>query len=392
MRLAVPAFVVSLALAGCAVSTPTQPPVVAPTGAAPAELPCIASGNQDAINSRLQAAGDAAVLCPGAVFELTSPVLISAPRQSIYTRGFPRDDARAILRIATPDLNTAVEMRDYDGALLSNVIVDGSRPSLGPLPGWPLVHAGGASDGQIIRDNRIMNTRSWTSLLVVEGPSDDQPCENALVEGNEIGPAGTSGIDQWADGITLACMRSTVRGNVVTDATHGGIVVLGALGSLIEDNTVRAETQTLLGGINMIDFIPYEADYSGTIVRNNVIEASGAVIRIGLGMGNRLWVCLPPDTVIAPLSGGTVTGNILRGDKMQYGFVVDGVQAWTVTGNIDEALHSGTPSVDCNGQVASVPAGFLYNAERSHGVFQPEFTQGQLDFALWAIAAPEAGQ
>jgi parallel beta-helix repeat protein len=393
MKNAVFVLVVAFVLAGCADSMRTRPPIAAPTaGATSTELPCIPSGDQEAINSRLQAEGDVAVLCPGAVFELTSPVIISAARQSIYTQGFPRDDTRATLRVAAPDLTVAVLMLDQNGAVLSSVIIDGGRTSLGPTPGWALIYAGGYSDGQIIRDNKIMNTRSWTSLQLIEGQSASQPCQNALVEGNEIGPAGTSDTDYWADGISLACTRSTVRGNVITDATEGGIVVFGALGSLIENNTVRAETQTLLGGIKMVDFIAYEGDYSGTIVRNNVIDASGAVIRIGLGMGNRVWVCLPPEAVVATLVGGTVTGNVLRGDKMQYGFAVDGVRDWTVTGNIDEARHSGTPSVDCNGQVASPPAGFLYNPLHAQGVFQPEFTQGPLDLALWAVAAPEPGQ
>lgn len=393
MKNAVFVLVVAFVLAGCADSMPAQPPIaVPPAGGTSAELPCIPSGDQEAINSRLQAEGDVAVLCPGAVFELTSPVVISAARQGIHTQGFPRDDTRATLRIAAPDVTTAVSMQNHNGAVLSSVIIDGARASLGPTPGWPLVYAGGYSDGQIIRDNKIMNTRSWTSLLLIEGPSDDQPCQNALVEGNEIGPAGTSDTDYWADGISLACTRSTVRANVITDATNSGIAVFGALGSLIENNTVRAETQTLLGGIKMADFIAYEGDYSGTIVRNNVIDASGAVIRIGLGMGSRVWVCVPPDAVAAALTGGTVTGNVLRGDKMQYGFAVNGVRNWTVTGNVDEARHSGTPSVDCNGQVASPPAGFLYNPLQAQGVFQPEFTQGPLDLALWAIVAPAPGQ
>ena len=393
MKNAVFVLVLAFVLAGCTGSLPTEPPIAAPnSGTTPTDLPCIPSGDQDAINSRLQAEGDVAVLCPGAVFDLISPVVVSAARQSIYTQGFPRDDTRATLRIATPDLTTAVLMRDQNEAVLSSVIIDGGRTSLGPLPGWPLIYAGGYSDGQVIRDNKIMNTRSWTSLLLLEGQPDGQPCQNALVEGNEIGPAGTSVTDDWADGISLACTRSTVRANVITDATEGGIVVFGALGSLIEDNTVRAETQTLLGGIKMVDFMAYKADYSGTIVRNNVIDASGAVIRIGLAMGNRVWVCLPPDAIAATLTGGTVTGNVLRGDKMQYGFAVDGVRDWTVTGNIDEARHSGTPSVDCNGQVASSPAGFLYNPLHAQGVFQPEFTQGSLDLALWAIAAPAPGE
>jgi parallel beta-helix repeat protein len=398
MKTAIVVGLVAVVLAGCAGRPPSaerssQSPTDSPAaGGSSVELPCLASGDQNTIYARLQGPGDVAVLCPGAVFELTASIIITADRQQIYTEGLPKDDTRATLRIVAPDVTTAVLMRDRNAAVLRSVIVDGGRITLGPMPGPAMIYAGGSSDGQIIRDNKIMNTRSWTSLHIMEGPSDSEPCQNALVEGNEIGPAGISSDSDWAHGMSLACTRSFVRGNVITDATGAGIFVYSATGSVIEDNTVRAETQTLLGGISMVDGSVSGGDFAGTIVRNNVIDASGAVIRTGLAMGNRVWVCLPPDAVIAPLRGATVTGNILRGDNMQYGFAVAGVSDWTVTGNIDEAQHSGAPSVDCNGQVASPPAGFLFDPAHSQGVFQPEFTPGVLDFALWAIVPPPPGQ
>jgi hypothetical protein len=128
----------------------------------------------------------------------------------------------------------------------------------------------------------------------------------------------------------------------------------------------------------MVDYDPYGGNYTGTIVRDHVIDAAGAVIRIGLGMGNRVWGCLPPDSTEFTLTGGTVTGNVLRGEHMQYGFAVDGVRDWTVTGNIDEAAHTGSPGVDCGGIYASAPAGFQYNSARAEGTFQPEFTEAHL--------------
>jgi len=265
------------------------------------------------------------------------------------------------------------------------------RPNLGYKGGDALVYAGGSSSGQVIRAVKIIEPRSWSALQLIQGhPSPAPPCSNALVEDNEIGPAGSSN-ETWADGISLACTNTTVRNNRIVDATDGGIVIFGAPGSLIEGNTIRAETRTLLGGINMVDFDPYEGNYTGTIVRNNTIEAAGAVIRIGLGMGPRVWGCWPADSD-KTLQGAVVTGNILRGEKMQYGFVVDGVQDWTVTGNIDEALHSGTPSVDCRGQIASVPAGFQFYAPRAQGFFQDEFAESFLELALWAILSPRPGE
>ena len=385
---------------GAASSSPASPAStairLAPSAAAPdvptAAPPCLDSGDQNTINAKLQGPGSTVILCPRALFDLTGPVIFNAERQQIYTQGLPVDDTRATLRIVSPDLTTAVMMRDYDAAVLSNLIIDGNRTNLGPKSGEALIYAGGYSDGQIIRGNRIMGTRSWSALQIIEGNSDSQRCQNALVEDNQVGTAGTSDNMLWADGISLACADSIVRDNMVTDATDGGIVIFGAPGSLIEGNTVRAETRTLLGGIHMVAEGLYDSKYTGTIVRDNVIDASGAVIRIGLGMGPRVWLCLPPNEVGHVISGGTVTGNTLRGAHMQYGFIADGVRDWTVTGNIDEAAHTGTPSVDCAGVIASPPAGFLYNPARSEGTFQPEFRAAQLDLALWAIVSPRPGE
>jgi len=367
-------------------ATPTLTPV--PTATVKS---CIPSGDQTAINAQLRGPDAEAVLCQGAIFNLTGPVIISADRQKIYTEGFPTDDHRAILRIVSPNMTTAVIMRDYNDVVLSHVVVDGNRPKLGYKGGDALIYAGGSSNGQIVRSVRIIEPRSWSALHFVEGhPSPAPPCRNALIEDNEIGPAGSSN-ETWADGISLACTTTIVRNNRIIDATDGGIVIFGAPGSLIENNIIRAETRTLLGGINMVDFDPYKGNYTGTIVRNNVIDAFGAVIRIGLGMGVRVWGCWPAETD-KTLYGGSVISNILRGANMQYGFTVDGVRDWTVLDNINEATHTGKPSVDCRGRVASPPAGFQYYPPRAQGTFQAEFTRAFLELALWAIPSPRPGE
>lgn len=365
---------------------PTSRPTQVPTSTSASET-CIPSGDQTAINAHLNGPNKAAVLCPGAVFELSEPVVINADGQQIYTEGFPTDDSRAILRIASPALATAVIMRDFNNAVLSHVVVDGNRPNLGHKDGDALIYAGGSSTGQTIRYVKIMEPRSWSSLHLIEGnPSPGQPCTNALVEGNEIGPAGQSD-GSWSDGISLSCTNSTIRNNLIVDATDGGIVIFAATGSVIEGNTIRAETRILLGGINMVDFDPYDGDYSGTIVRNNIIDAAGAVIRIGLGMGIRVWGCWPPEDDRV-LTGGQVIGNVLRGTNMQYGYTVSGVKDWTVLDNRDESTHVGKATRDCYGKIPTDPAGFQLDPNRSQGTFQPEFTEGYLDLALMAVRTP----
>ena len=69
----------------------------------------------------------------------------------------------------------------------------------------------------------------------------------------------------------------------------GGIVLFGSPGTLVENNTIWVETvrlsymnrrlsrltdryqMTLLGGINMVDYDPWNGNYTNTIVRNNMI-------------------------------------------------------------------------------------------------------------------------
>jgi hypothetical protein len=361
-----------------AVNTPQVTRTPVPTATS---QPCLESGNQDDINARLRLFGDVAVLCQGAVFELTGPVIISADSQKIYTEGLPSDERRAVLRIVSPEVTTAVLMRDFSYILLANVIIDGNRPSLGYKTGDALIYAGGYSRGQIFRALKIMEPRSWSALHLIE------PCSDALVEDNDVGPAGYPD-GTWADGISLACTNSIVRNNRIVDATDGAIVIFEATGSIVEDNIIRAETRTLLGGIHMVSSELYDGNYTGTVVRNNIIEAAGAVIRIAIPMGPRTWLCLDENSNVITIYGGRVTNNILRGEKMQYGFIVDGVRDWTVIDNIDESTHIGTPTVECNGHIASMPAGFLYYPPRSQGVFQAEFMPANLELAVGAIKDP----
>ncbi len=339
---------------------------------------CVPSGNQQDINTRLRQPGDVAVLCAGAVFELTSPVVFSADGQQIHTAGFPTDDRRARLRLAAAFGATAVSMIDRSNVVLSHVIVDGNQPNLGPAPGGALIVAGGSASGQGIHHVTAVGSRSWTTIHVSEGG--DPRCASAIVENNEIGPSGA------ASGIGFACTNSVLRNNTITDVTGVGIVIFGAPGSLVEGNVIRAESRGLFGGINMVDFGPFEGDYTGTQVHANVIDAAGATIRVALGMGYRVWSCVDPnDPTDRTLFGAVVTDNVLWGAYMQYGFAVDGVRDWTVTGNQDLASHSGTPTGECFGQVASPPAGFQIRRARAQGTFQSEFTDAVVDFAVGAI-------
>jgi parallel beta-helix repeat protein len=175
-----------------------------------------------------------------------------------------------------------------------------------------------------------------------------------------------------------------VQGNTIQDATDGGIVVFGAPGSTIQNNTITAKSQLLFGGINLVDYAPMNGNYTGTLVTHNTIDAAGAFIKIGIAMGQQVWNCTTGTNY-----GGTVTDNTLEGPYMGYGYAVNGVSNWTVTGNVDNATHVGTQTAGgCFGSPrASQPAGFqVENATSSN--LQPQFTSAVLTNALGTLNSP----
>jgi parallel beta-helix repeat protein len=354
-------------------TTPQPTATLTPT-ATPAT--CIPSGDQTAINNALTSVGSKAALCQNAVFNLTAPVVFTEANQEIYTEGFPAGSERAELRVAGSNLAMAVNGLNESGVKLRNVVVDGNRPGLGHLAGGDeLILIGGDASGQVVDHVKIYEPRGWSCLHLIEGGNYD--CTGAVITNNEIGPAGQSD-GTWADGISLACRNSTVSSNTITDATDGAIVVFGSPGSLISDNTIRAVSRTLFGGINMVDYTPSGGDYTGTLVTGNTIDAAGAHIVTGIAMGPRVWSCPTAEWPAGPNRGGSVTNNTLTGAYMGYGFVVDGVENWTVTGNVSDAVHSGTPAGGC-GETPAAPAAFQKHGVHATGSFQPEFEEAYVE-------------
>lgn len=73
----------------------------------------------------------------------------------------------------------------------------------------------------------VKNPRSWSCVQAFEH------ARNVRITNNCIGPAG-SGADveelKWADGISYAAADGLVAGNLIFDATDGGIGKLTAVG------------------------------------------------------------------------------------------------------------------------------------------------------------------
>jgi len=379
-----------LLLAACASSaTPPSPTDdVTPTDSADREA-CIPSGDQDSIQGALVSPESKAVLCPNAVFELSDTVFFTAGNQQIYTQDLPTDDSRALLRIVGRDVATAVSGEGNDGVSLRNVIIDGNRPRLGLADGALINFGRGVLDhnveGQVVEWVKAYEPRGWTVLYL------GGPCRGAVARNNWLGPAGRAEY-VIADGISLECPNSVVENNTIIDTTDGGIVIFQSPGSLIANNTIRAENRIMFYGISMEDYFPLEGDFTGTRVTGNVIDAAGAMIRRGIGMGPYVG-CAPEDENAPRSRGAIVTENTLMGDHMAYGFVVSGVEDWTLAGNVDLSTHlSPEREGDCFEGVADPPSGFQYNAVTSSGTFQPEFEAAVLGgstdmFPLQAVAS-----
>ncbi|MFM8628603.1 MAG: hypothetical protein ACKOC3_00605, partial [Candidatus Limnocylindrus sp.] len=144
-------FATSLLVAACGSGSGSTASMTPMPPVAESSKPCIPSGTEIEINAALTLGGSAAELCPGARFELSAPITFNASSQKVYTQGKPTDDTRATLIIVNPEITTAVLMRDYDAAELTNVIVDGNRDELGYKEGEAMIYAGGFSSGQIIK-------------------------------------------------------------------------------------------------------------------------------------------------------------------------------------------------------------------------------------------------
>ncbi len=346
-----------------------------------AQVGCLASGTDSAINAAFAAGGAGAeiALCPEAVFQLAHPVRFTHDGQRLFTLGRPIGASRATLRIAHAALTTAIDGDSRSNVTVEYLKVDGNRAGLGYLFGEGLVELGKGGLGQTVQHVAAYDTRSWTLLHVEEGlVVDDVPqCQGARILNNTFGPAG-SPTGTWSDGVSLACGNSLVEGNTITDVTDSAIVVFGAPGSVIRNNRIVADTQTLLGGINLVDYRPTNGNYTATTVTGNTIDGRNAFIKVGIAMGPQVWSC-----VSGVNYGATVTNNTVTGLHVGYGYAVNGVRDWTVTGNVDTARHVGVPGSGCIGSSAG-PDRFQFDVALSSSL-QPEFRGAALTDVLGVV-------
>jgi hypothetical protein len=248
----------------------------------PAEQPCLSSGSEIDINRLLSARYSKAVLCPGSVFEISGPIVFSAPYQQLFTEGLPSGKERALIKVVDSSIVTAVVMHKLDHCRLESLVVDGNRSELGSARideyDKPLIKAGGEGRGQVIRKLKAHDARGRMILHLAEGVS-YQRCTGAIVEDSTFGPAGKIERRHHSSGIAVSCRNSVIRRNKIIDVTDGGILVYGAPGSIIEENEIVADQRACKGGINLVEYDPYDGRYEGTVVRRNIVHAQNSAVR-----------------------------------------------------------------------------------------------------------------
>ncbi|KAF9057830.1 hypothetical protein BJ165DRAFT_1411935 [Panaeolus papilionaceus] len=366
------------------------------------------------LNELLQNSGDGYVLnlCPRQTYLLQAPILFAHPNQEIRTLGYPSGDDRATLAVVGPVANgeghtTAVDAtcKTCSGVKIRGIQVDGTRRGAAPTKGGGNIIMGGDNSDQLVENVRSYDPRSWTTMHVAEGTL---ACRNVTIQNNQLGPCGSDTFQEWADGISLSCRDSVVRNNLIQGATDGGIVVFGAPGSQIYNNTIWVLNQTLLGGINMVDYDPWGGDYTGTIVRDNLIlggfatdepdkdqkgnNFKNAIIKIGIAIGPRTW--------FGDKFGDNVVRNgIVRGNKFagafSYGIAVTSADNFQVQENslIGNTSFIGGRGPQCHDtDVVPDPAPFIMdpNSLRSTSL-QSDFIPTRDGDSLTCVLPPNGG-
>lgn len=306
----------------------------------------------DRMNNALSSGGDGFILslCPNTEYRTTASINFASPNQEISTQGYPTDSSRAMIIVNGTVTNgtghtTAIQgnCATCNNIKLRNIQIDGARGDI-IAGGGANIEMGGATSGQLVEYVRSFNPRSWSCLHIAEG---GLKCTNATVQNNDIGPCGTDDFQRWADGISFACANGIVRNNMVDNPTDGGIVLFGSPGTLVENNTIWIEEQTLLGGINLVDYSPWSGNYTGVVVQNNSIfggfatdsdadsqskgdDEFSAIVKIGIAIGPRTWF---GDRYGNNKSeNATVINNHLSG-AFGYGMAISSAKNFVVMGN-----------------------------------------------------------
>lgn len=140
---------------------------------------------------------------------------------------------------------------------------------------------------------------------------------------------------------------------------------------------------TSVGGIFLVTPEPFGGNYTGTVIRGNIISSAGprAYMRVAIGAGSPVWT----DDHKSVLYNGSIVGNTIVGDNVGYGIAVAGVSGFVVEENVSKGSYWGVVTDRCgHGPPNHPPTAFVRDPESSMGRFQEEFTPGVISFCTSA--------
>ncbi|MFC2081030.1 hypothetical protein ACFLR8_02350 [Bacteroidota bacterium] len=323
--------------------------------------------------------GEDLLLEPGKEYILDKALIFRVEGQIISTRDAEKISDFATLRLAAGPEGTLINAEGIPGIVIETIIADGNRDNLktpdGKVNMVPLISMGKeGGNGQIIRRCMVINSRSaggWAAIHVHENCSDIRIEDNIIFSaGVDVRGNGRSAQEfplGWGDGISTAARNSIVRNNLVIDAADEGIMVQGAPGTLVEKNMISAVSREMLAGIALIDpsvhyvldSLSRRYDYRGIIVRDNIIDALGSRIHIGMALGGPTWGTHFGGTTLV---GARIENNLVSGEAAAYGYAANGIDEFTVKGNKSTATYSGLGD-GLPGDPPDPPGAFLYDPD-----------------------------
>lgn len=334
--------------------------------------------------------GEDLILEPGKIYMVDHPLEFRVAGQKITTRNAEKIKDFATLRLAAGPEGTLINAEGIPDIVMEYIIFDGNRDELktpdGKVSKVPLISMGKeGGNEQSIRRCLVLNSRSaggWAAIHVHENCSDIRIEDNIVFgSGVDVRGNGRSALEVplgWGDGISIAGRNTIVRNNLVIDVCDEGIMVQGAAGTMVEKNVISAISREMLGGIALVDpsmhyvldSLERRHDYRGIIVRDNIIDALGSRIHIGIPMGGPSWGDYNLGTTLV---GARVENNLVSGEAAAYGYVANGIDEFIVTGNKSSAVYSGRGD-GLPGNPPDPPAAFLYDPDHiGNSKLQPEF-------------------
>jgi hypothetical protein len=342
-------FTTRIAPAICDPASPAYAPV-APT--APVDVGAGGpgfTGDQAALQAALDATppGGTVSLAPRAVVRISTPLRV-ARGVTLTTTGDPGPTHYAsmgrLVRGGAPPNATESSVVDLaEGATLSHVWVSGGRAWLGQ-PQRAAVTVRIRGDGATVASSKIADPLGGSSVFVSTKRYGGE-CTTATVRGNLVTAYGSEHRGEaWADGISVACPRTTVADNEIVDATDVGIVLYrvdgGTQASVVEGNRIVAAGRSAFAALAADPLMQgggAQFSFRGASFRDSELwTGSRTHFDIGLAVGTHAWFGAISDKGTGASFTGNTTGALSI--RTTNAFAVDGMLDATVRDNSLRAL------------------------------------------------------